>query len=237
MRTLVLLVWLSVCTTALASGLEPQPGRFDREGIPYQGGDRDVCWSEPPLISRLGGSSEIISMYGVESKVANDFVVAEPFHITRVRWWGNYYQYSPGYPMGFPINLQFYTDAAGIPGTLLFEFPCVDGHDVLIHDFGADLIFEQWADVNGPCMGVGTYWFVAQCCDHPFPPQYARVAAQVVTGATSMFWSPFFGYPEWTPTDVIWGEAWDASQEFECEPCDPTAVSPSSWGRIRALYH
>ncbi len=51
--------------------------------------------------------------------------------------------------------------------------------------------------------------------DHAFPPQSGRLASGGVVGCETMFRSAYFGYPDWTPASIVFGQYFDASQEVQ----------------------
>jgi hypothetical protein len=79
------------------------------------------------------------------------------------------------------------------------------------------------------------YWFSAQMADHPFPPQWGRLASDMTQICDSAFRSDYFAYPDWVPAPDVFGDMFDASQMFEDE-CIPTATENASWGAIKGLY-
>jgi hypothetical protein len=52
--------------------------------------DSAACWSDPAHLDGGGVSSEIIEQVGLESEVANDFILDETRTIAMIRWWGMY---------------------------------------------------------------------------------------------------------------------------------------------------
>ncbi len=77
-------------------------------------GDRDGWWDEPPDLNGEPMSSEIISVFGLETELANDFYSSAPTTIYEVVWWGEYVQ-EEGEPNVSAFNLRFYDDAGGVP--------------------------------------------------------------------------------------------------------------------------
>ena len=201
-------------------------------------GGRDVCWSEPADLNGMIGSSEQILRLGIETEMANDFMI-DGGVITRASWWGGYFENldtpceelppSPGF------NLRFYEDANCLPAALIADLPITDYAEELIDcRWGFVPIYKWSADVDIEIDAATRHWFGAQMMDHPFPPQAGRQAAIRITGCQSAFKSAAFGFPDWTPCEDVFGVAFDVSQEFECEP--PTPVARSTWGALRALY-
>jgi hypothetical protein len=195
---------------------------------------RDVCWSEPADLADSKISSEIIGQYGIESEIANDFIIGTDTWVTKAIGYGGYYNWAPGDPPVTTYNWLFYSDAGCVPDVLLDTFTGLDtetfigydgfGYPTYRYEFG--LSFAVSANV--------TYWLVLQAGDHVFPPQWGRQGTGwLVTNCDSMFRSEYFGYPDWTPANDLM-EPWDAAQEFECG--EPVPVEATTWGKVRGLY-
>ena len=89
---------LTLAMALLGAGFGPRA--FAGNPTPYAGGGgppvivesgRDVCWSEPADLNGLIASSEVIGEFGLESEIANDFLLTTDATITLARWWGGYY--------------------------------------------------------------------------------------------------------------------------------------------------
>jgi hypothetical protein len=180
-------------------------------------------------------SSEIISEFGLESMVANDFVFDVDATITRCIGVGGYHSWAPGDPEIHSFNFKFYLDAEGRPGDLLVEYLGVVPDETFLGNDGFGRPTYQYEyDVSVPVVANTTYWFVLQADDHDYPPQWGRQEALSIIGSQAMFWSPYFSYPEWTPVSEIWDFAFDVAQSFECDV--PVATELSTMGRMKLLY-
>jgi hypothetical protein len=62
-------------------------------GMNPLGYDREVIWEDTPNLDGLIGSSEQILEYGLESEIANDFLVEFDATICKWSWWGGYFDY------------------------------------------------------------------------------------------------------------------------------------------------
>jgi len=241
-RVAVLLAFTMIFASgALASEITKfHPGTGRHNVLP---GERDVCWSEPPDLEGLIGSSEQILMYGLETEIANDFYAGYDTDISVARFWGGYIGNSYPCESGMEYrgnNLRFYEDAGCIPARLpnqppqYAEYLCLPCDEVVIICQGGYYPeCEYHASVSVPVYAGYRYWFGAQMYDHPFPPQWGRLASAGVVDCDSVFWAPYFGYAEWTPCIDVFGLAFDASQEFEC---GTTATTTTSWGAVKRLY-
>ncbi len=219
---LLLIPWLVAGTASAEVPSLFQAGSGPPNIVPS---GRDVCWSEPADLNGLIASSEQILAFGLESEVANDFVVSNTC-IAHVTFWGGYYNNSTPCSGGITtpgFNLKFYSDGgcgpvgttpdvAWIVATTFGETSvgCQQGvYPMFKWDF--DLSYNPVIVVQG-----NVYWFGGQMLDHAFPPQGGRLAAGSVTGCDTVFRSVYFGYPDWTPAIDVFGVAFDCSQEFEC---------------------
>ena len=244
MKKLAVVVALAMVPVgmAIASGIAMfHPGTGGHSVLPS---GRDVCWSEPPDLNGLIGTSEQILIYGLESEIANDFRVAYDTSVSVARFWGGYWNNDVACVSGMTYNchnLRFYEDADCIPARLpnqppqyaeYLGIPCDEGTMLHCQD-GYYPVFDYQCCISVPVYAGYRYWFGAQMCDHPFPPQWGRLAAYPVTGCDTCFWSPYFGYPEWAVIIDVFGCLYDASQEFEC---GVTATKTTSWGAVKGLY-
>ena len=191
-------------------------------GVPNPGqGDSRAMWSEPPDLNGFLGSSEQILAFGYETEIANDFSPTETV-ITHATWWGGYYNNSipcdPGIPtLGF--NLRFYNDRNCYA-------PCPPVVDLSITQFeeesvgcqaGLYPLFRWKTNLQVQVVAGIRYWFGAQLEDHPFPPQFGRLASMAVVGCDSEFWTGMYFEPPctWYPCNDVFGVPYDASQEFD----------------------
>lgn len=209
--------------------------------------NRDACWSELPNLNGEIVVSELFPEYALATRVANDFVFDEARTITKVRWWGGYYDNTapcdPGAtPTGF--HLFFYTYEGCDP----LDFPYGHWEPILEisvpgsagetavgcqSEWGWPL-YRYEAQVDVPVPGGTRYWFVAQMEIHTYPPIWGRLSAGTVTGCESLFGSHTLEGWFWDPVSYFFGHSLDVSQEFECETIVP--VKESSWGRIKSSF-
>ncbi len=241
MRTVALLTaMLAVAGVCAAS--DPIPGGMG-SGPPRGGsGNRDASWSQPVDVNGSYVGSEVIGQFGLEDECADDFLVGEagPVVLTHVTWWGGEYQYIPGDPEMSAFNLIFYNDNAdpGLCGPADEPFTAVYGLspqiETIFDEFGLALR-KYDLDVEITLPGSLRLWLVAQASDHIYPPQWARFESLDSPECPAHFRSVFFGYPDWVPVHDLIGDFEGASFELTWHS-EPTAVEPSSWGRIRALY-
>jgi hypothetical protein len=197
-------------------------------------GDRVVVWEDPPNLEGLIGSSEQILSLNLESELANDFFFEVETTVREWTWWGGYFNYVPGDPLITAFNLWFYNDGGYIPGDILANPNILDFDEEFIYDQGGFPIYEYHC-----CFEMvfvpNLYWFTAQADDHPFPPQWGRLAAEFIQAVDTMFKSPYFGVPDWLPATVVFGEPYEASQRLG-DVCGPVPTEETSWGAIKVLF-
>ena len=227
----LLLAWCPGAYAAEPVRIAPGPG-----GSPLPV-NRDIFWSEPPDLNGVLASSEQISQFGLRTEIANDFIVDLERTIILARWWGGYWQYTPGDPHVTSFVLRFFESDGCLPGALLQEVFIPDNaHETVITTSGDGPLCEYSYPIQFHALAGQTYWFVAQAGDHPFPPQWGRLQSTASVGCDAAFRSVYWGYPDWVYACLEYMLIpCDFSQEFEDDP-GPTPVLPTTWGRIRSLY-
>lgn len=232
----VLALVMTTCAATSRAADTPtmsSPGSGEHRVVP---GNRDLCWSEPVDLEAGKISSEIIGMYGLESEIANDFILESDAYVTLAIGYGGYYNWVPGDPEVTSYNWKFYTDAACVPDVLFDTYASPGTVTFVGYDgYGYPSYKIENAGLAVSVAANQIIWFVLQAADHPFPPQWGRDGARHVTNCDSMFRSEFFSYPEWTVAGDI-GPFWEASQEFGCSTEPPVATKRSSWGAVRGLF-
>jgi hypothetical protein len=197
----------------------------------------DIVWSEPADVNGLIASSEDIPEFGLQSEIANDFVLTADANICVARWWGGYYNGNGCGESGVAPNwnLRFYSDAGCVPDAVLYEYLTANAHEASIGcQAGSYPMFEYWADVAVGAIGGNLYWFGAQASGHVFPPQCGRLASMGVVNCESVFKSAFFAFPDWVAAIDVFGVSVDFSQQFETNCGVPT--DDTTWGAIKGLY-
>ena len=199
-------------------------------------GERDVIWIDPPNLEGLIGSSEQILAQGLESELANDMIVEVDEFLACKFWWGGYYNYVPGDPLLDSFVTRMYDDAGCVPGNMLGETIIPDNaNETFIYDQAGFPVYEYHHQTENHPLTPGLWWFGAQAGDHPFPPQWGRLAAEFVQACDTVFKSAFFAFPDWLPAIDVFGEPYDASQAFH-NIYNPIATEETSWGTIKQLY-
>jgi hypothetical protein len=196
--------------------------------------DRTIIWEDTPNLDGLIGSSEQILEFGLESELANDFLIEAEVTICKWTWWGGYYGYVPGDPLVDYWNMRVYDDGGCVPLNVLLEIVTPsNANETFIYDQGGFPIYEYWHCEAFP-LQPNLYWFGAQAGDHVFPPQWGRLAAEIVQLCDTVFKSAYFAFPDWIPAIDVFGQPYDASQRMEDDCATP--VEMTTWGAIRSLY-
>jgi hypothetical protein len=228
---------LALCALAAGSAVATGPPSLSSPatgGHNYVPGTRDVCWSEPADLADAKISSEIISMYGLESELANDFMLATDGEIALAIGYGGYYNWVAGDPDITSCNWKFYSDGGCVPDQLMDIWTGLGVQTFIGYDgFGYPTYKYEKNDIAFNGIANTLYWFGFQAADHPYPPQWGRQGAGQVTNCDTMFKSVYFGYPNWTPAGDV--GPYDAAQEFGC-PITPVAVHVTSWGAVKGLF-
>lgn len=177
----------------------------------------EVCWSEPVDLSDTRISSEIMDAFGIESEVANDFVINYNALVTKAIGYGGYYNWAPSDPPITSLNWRFYDDAGCVPGALLSTFMGLGTETFIGFDNYGFPTYRYELSVSQAVNGGEIYWLGLQAADHPFPPQWGRQGTGgIVMNCETVFKSAFFAYPNWTPAGDVVGRSFDAAQEFVC---------------------
>ncbi len=220
-----------------ADAKQPSPRYFSpRSGPPTGPPARpEILWSQPFDLNGTKVSSEIIGEYGLESRIADDFILGGDATIATVRAWGGYYNWTEGDPPIQALNIHFYADYGCDPGTFPLEvhlhlpldetFVCYDGFGYPTYKYEIASSFSALAGVR--------YWLMVQADDHGFPPQWGRQQALEERDCPAMYYS-VWPWPNWIPVEDLIGEPFDAS--FELESPLPVPTQHDSWGKVKALF-
>jgi hypothetical protein len=180
MKKFAFVLALSMVVAGLSMAAEPEILLPGPGGNPA-GIDRTVLWLDNPDFAANTGSSEIIGDYGLETEIANDFILDFDACVMKVTWWGTYWNGYEGTPPGSGFNLRFYMDAGCLPEVYAFSEYLLPGDDCCeaLADGGdmfSQYIYEYCLE---ECLVAGLYWFSVQMADHPFPPQHGRLGADM----------------------------------------------------------
>lgn len=225
MKTATLFLCMILFTAGAALG--QSKGGPSVAGIQVDKAARDVIWSDPPDYEGLCMMSEVIGLDYV-TEVANDFLIEEGVTVACVRWWGCYWDGEPYVIPGFILRL--YNNAGCLPVDNPFLEVFVDIGDCEETEFGWHeevQIFSYQTTVDWS-LTPDLYWFSVQAGQHPFPPHWGRLASESIQSCESAFKSEIFSYPAWVPASEAGGHYYDASQEFDDEPCHEVPPPPGN---------
>ena len=176
-----------------------------------------VIWDNGMSYSSMG-SSQDDTAYPLLSEIADDFIFDEDTVAGDVHWIGGYW--NPAGPATFDWRITFYTESGGAPGSIHagpFQFAWGDLDTVEL----APGYYQMGVNIPAVSFSGGVkYWMSIQGVGF-FPPQSGYAIHTGVQENMAMFKSAFFGYPDWTPADVVgWGVMDCAFQLTEPAPHD-----------------
>jgi hypothetical protein len=193
----------------------------------------DVVWSQPPDIHGIKVSSELIEIFALDTRIADDFRLDQTTTITRIVFWGGYYNWSDEDPDP-PFNVVFYDAGDCEPMDVLANYACVRTERSFVgyDDYGFPT-YEYEAAADFPVSANTTYWLMVQACDHPYPPQWGRQQSTEEPLCEAQ-WYAVLNWPVWEDMQDVVGIPWGASFELRGDP--PTPTQPTTWGWIKASY-
>jgi hypothetical protein len=198
-----------------------------------------LCYSQVPTWENGGAAQD--ETYdpacptGLVSECADDFPPLECCPITCVKWWGITFQ-PPHIPVP-PYRIRFY--GPGLPP----QDPPVCNYVVTplqneVAGFPGALSYEYCAELPEPCVMAGGGWISIQALycrtTTGFGQWFWAMHTAPIQGNEGMFRSVYFGYPNWVPNSLVFGEPYD--HDFELYTIYPTATESSSWGTVKQLY-
>ncbi len=196
----------------------------------------EVVWSQPPDLQGIKCSSELIDIYGLDSRIADDFSLDRETTITKIVFWGGYYNWS-GEDPDPPFNVVFYSHSDHSDCDPMYELAV---HECLRTDrtfVGFDdagyLPYMYVANVEFAVTANTRYWCMVQACDHPYPPLWGRQQSMEDPLCDAQ-WYLVLNWPEWIDMWYVVGNPWGASLELRDDP--PTPIEPATWGRIKAAF-
>jgi hypothetical protein len=238
------LVLTLVCVAAVALGAPTT------ETTKYQGGGRvwtpwpdpaiEVAWVQTPVPYPYGNAlaSQLDDCYPFFAQCADDFLCEDPDPIVAVEWWGTFWNPGPPPPPDIFFVIEFWTDNGlpypdSHPLDLIYQEPCYFWEEDYDPDY-EQYHFFQYLDVPFQQYPGNLYWIsiYAYFC---YPPQWGWCIGEPPFADCTNFYSPFFGYPEWTSSEIVWGLCYD--QAFVLyKPFEPNPVEETSWGTIKAMF-
>jgi hypothetical protein len=233
-----------VCFAAAALGAPTtETSKYQGSGRiwdPWPDPDLEVKWVQTPVPYPYGNalSSQLDDVYPFFSQMADDFLCDESGPILAVEWWGTYWNPGPPPPPGFFFVIEFWTDNGlpypdSHPETLIYQEPCY----IFFEDYDPD--YEQYHYFqyleNPFFQEEGMIYWVSIYAVFPYPPQYGWCVGEPQWWDCANFKSDFFGYPEWTSSEIVWGICYDMAFVLYGQ-YDPNPVEETSWGNIKAMF-
>jgi hypothetical protein len=232
-----------VCFAAVAFGAptmdSPRYQGGGRVWVPLDDPALEVKWVQTPVPYPYGNglASQDDTCYPFFAQCADDFYCFDGSPIVAVEWWGVYWNPGPPPPPGYFFVIEFWSDDGepypeSSPLQLLYQEPCY----VFTEDYDEDYQqyhYTQYLEYPFFQEAGNKYWIsiYAFFC---YPPQFGWCIGEPPWGDPANFYSPFFGYPEWTPSQYVWGVEYDMAFVLYGPSISP--VEDSSWGNIKAMF-
>jgi hypothetical protein len=233
-----------VCFAAAAFGApateSPRYQGGGRIWTPWPDPDIEVKWVQTPVPYPYGNAlaSQDDQVYPFFAQVADDWLCDETGLIVAVEWWGTYWNPGPPPPPGYFFMIEFWSDDGepypeSSPLDLLYQEPCF----IFFEDYDVDYEqyhYFQYLDFPFQQFAGNKYWLSIYAV-FPYPPQFGWCIGEPPWGDPANFKSDFFGYPEWTPSQYVWGELYDMAFALY-KPAPNNPVEDTSWGSIKAMF-
>ncbi|MFB3909244.1 MAG: hypothetical protein ACE15D_12665 [Candidatus Eisenbacteria bacterium] len=185
----------------------------------------DAFWTQAPDLNGSKISSESSYVVDLDSMVGVDFVTTSDDALTKVVWWGGYYNnWQEGESEVTDFYIYICEDQGGVPGSYLgyyYATPTItaagnDGLGLPVYKYEAPVRVDVQADTR--------YWLIVQADDNGYPPQWGWLQSTEVRENQAKFQSDYFGHPEWVDASTVADEAWDGAFEIHVntptlEPC------------------
>lgn len=186
-------------------------------------GEGTVFEQLPDGDTSLASQSDACTPFVAEC--ADDFT-GDGSSIVAVSFWGYFWEPTPSQPKAFTIRF-FAAAMGGGPGELLFEREVTEiassGGDVIRYDASLGEVFETTA---------GATYYISIVAEHCSPPQWGWASA-AGNAEDVYFRSDYFGYPEWTRGNDVFGDAYDLAFRLMGEP---VPVSDVSWSLLKHAF-
>jgi hypothetical protein len=178
-----------------------------REPVAYSGSTKGTVVYDNGMGWNNGLSAQDAANIGLDSIVADDFVLAADADVSDVHWIGVYW--NPGPPaVFFDWNIEFYDDAAGWPGASIAAFSIPES-DVAWIDLGGGYYEFSCNLPSTVSLNAGTTYWISLQGDGDFPPQSGVGGHFGIIGNAGKFRSAYFGFPVWVHTSVVFGINYD----------------------------
>lgn len=146
------------------------------------------------------------------SVAADDFIVpaGDDWAVHYVNMAGFYFQYT-GVPVS-SLNVSFYADNNGVPGTILFDYPGITTFNELPVSGNAGVNIYEISLPAPATLSAGHYWMSVQAVsDFTVTGQWGFYTQESLVIENEFHWkNPLdgfgWGYTDWTPASVVsWG--------------------------------
>jgi hypothetical protein len=184
----------------------------------------DVLWDNGMNYTGLGSAQDDPSI-SFTTEMADDFMLAGNLTIQDVHWRGGYW--NTNYATGaFNWRIRIYNDAGDVPGNTLFDHVYLNAevNRVFIEDTGSTIYYDYSVGMADLPLAAGKYWLSCQGVG-AFPPQsgWAMHTSPILLHQ-AYFRSVYFGYPDWTNSQTVFGTAYDNCFQITGVP-EPGVVS------------
>jgi hypothetical protein len=159
-----------------------------------------LVWNQPTDFSTTYASQYDPNSFHDFATTYDDFTLGSATDITRVTWVGGYFNTAVQAPIN-SFELQFWSDAAGQPGSSLMDYviPGTAGESYL-EDNGGASIYSYAADLGSAFQAsAGTQYWLSIVANVDFPPQWGWESG---TGGDGVAYQSFFGAAGQAPTDM-----------------------------------
>ena len=235
MKSVTTLAVLVLMPASAVLGSEIGEPRLGNVSAPAENRDEVFWWQMPDCAGSIV-SSEVISILGLESEVANDFFIwyeEPPVYITAVYWFGH----CEGEPCPELLHFNFFIyedDGTSSPGQVFDAHLHVQAAIIEEYCDGESYVYR--AEIESVALPLETIlWISIQADDHDLPHRWGILEAESIHESQSRFRSEYYGYPEWVPAEEVVGHAFDASFVLEGYLWAPY-VESTTWGAVKALF-
>ena len=175
------------------------------------------------------GASQWDPSFNFDPICADDFILEEPDNtIHDVHWMGGYWNGPPD-DGDFDWEVTFYEDRGdgNAPGAIIWQhlYPNAEVSETFIEGTPGGSNFYSYSVILADPLTVtpgAKYWISVQ--GHgAFPPQSGFCYHSTILLHMGVFKSAYFGFPDWTDSQVVFGTAYDFAFQLtgEGEPAIP----------------
>jgi hypothetical protein len=242
MRLAIVILLVGIAAVAFGAPTKDfhGPTGAGRVWTPLPDPDLQVKWVQTPDPYPYGNglSSQQDDCYPFLSQMADDFQCDETGPILAIEWWGTYWNPGPPPPAGYFFMIEFWTDNGlpypdSHPLELIYQEPCY----VFTEDYDEDYAqyhYVQYLE-NPFTQEEGNIYWLSIYAVFCYPPQFGWCTGEPHWADCANFKSEFFGFPDWTSSELVWGICYDMAFVLY-GPYNPNPVEEKSWGTIKAMF-